>query len=351
MTTAAVRRGFSLIEVAVATTIASIVGLAAISTFAVLLRQMTRLQAEAGASDEAKTAVDALVSELQGIGGGAVRPAMALWVEDADDPAAAARRVRFGQGATTKADRVTFATARGSSCPIVAWSAGAGTAQSAGTGATCCWSALVDDSGFAELLTAPKSLAHVIVVHGAAHRQVVVDQVNATTCTARFRSGPLHPVATNPAADFTGGVAEAVDVVTLYVDESTQRLMRFRERLDINGADVAVDPSERELVASDVFDLQVQLGFDAAPSDGRLDDRGDTTDEWFLNAAGDTMPAGAGPEDLRMLGLGVIVGARIGDPEYRTTAQVVGGPVISRGGRHLRGAMGRAALRNVAVFF
>lgn len=95
-------RGFSLIEVAVAGAIASVVGLAAISTFAILARQMTRLQAEAGVNDEAKTIVDALVGELQGVGGGQVRPWMALRVDDGG----------------TGSDRVTWAVSRGVTCPV-----------------------------------------------------------------------------------------------------------------------------------------------------------------------------------------------------------------------------------------
>ncbi len=48
-------------------------------------------------------------------------------------------------------------------------------------------------------------------------------------------------------------------------------------------------PAASEPVAEGVEDLQIAVGVDVN-GDGVLDDNGDTTDEWFYNAAGDTDP-------------------------------------------------------------
>jgi hypothetical protein len=341
--------GFSLIEVAVAGAIASVVGLAAISTFAILARQMTRLQAEAGVNDEAKTIVDALVGELQGVGGGHVRPWMALRVDDG------------GAGS----DRVTWAVSRGETCPVRDWTSAAATSDGAGT--ACCWLKMLpaaSSSGGTGGLSGSEgegegggtgtgngngsgttvTHAQIVVVLGAVHRQVVLSELDTTTCTAAVGAGPLD-VSTNTV--FTGGVAELVAVQSLYVDHAAHRLVRFIDR----DGDLIEDARELRPVVGNVFDLQVQLGYDGDPADGRLVDRGDATDEWLHNVENDALPATVGSDELRMVGVGVVIGAPIADPTYRTTAQVVGGRVIEQGGRHLRGAMGRAALRNVFVFF
>ena len=102
-------RAFNLLEVAVASAIAGIIAAAAVSSFAVLNRQLVRLQAETGASDDAKTLIDFLVTDLQAVGGGNVRPWMALWVED-NTQATATRNAAFGQ-TTRTSDRITYALA------------------------------------------------------------------------------------------------------------------------------------------------------------------------------------------------------------------------------------------------
>jgi hypothetical protein len=52
-----------------------------------------------------------------------------------------------------------------------------------------------------------------------------------------------------------------------------------------------------------------------------------------------------------MIGVGVVVALPLTDPDYRSSAQIVGSPRIDGVRLHLRGAMGKAALRNIFVFF
>ena len=76
------RRAFSLIELAVASAMAGVISVAAIGAFAHLNRQLVRTQRYTSASDNAKSVVDLLVTDMQGVGGGAIRPWMAIRLED-----------------------------------------------------------------------------------------------------------------------------------------------------------------------------------------------------------------------------------------------------------------------------
>jgi prepilin-type N-terminal cleavage/methylation domain-containing protein len=363
-------RAFNLIEVAVASAIAGIVAAAAVSSFAILNRQLVRLQAESGASDDAKTLVDFLVTDLQAVGGGSVRPWMALWVEDGGDGATAARDANFGQVAHSS-DRVTYALVvpDSRSCPITAMTNSE--IFTTGNAATCCFFQLgntdragYDDGGDMKM--------HTVIVKGGASRQVSLEALNnpatgPTTCSMKWKPGPLagidnkdgddelDPVdgdaASVPNSAFVGGGVSAVLLSTIFLDEATHELMAFEERRAFNGTDVNVEADERKRIAGNVFDLQVQLGYDGNPADGRLVDASSVTDEWLYNATSDALPASVSIDDLRMAAVGVVVGVNVKDSAYRSGAKVIGGNLKNNAGFHMRGGMGKAALRNVFVFF
>lgn len=365
-------RAFNLLEVAVASAIAGIIAAAAVSSFAVLNRQLVRLQAESGASDDAKTLIDFLVTDLQAVGGGNVRPWMALWVEDSGT-ATAARDAAFGQTSRTT-DRLNYALVVPDtrSCPVLSMTGTtSGDLFTSGNGASCCFQLLqdLDHAGFFE--PGPTDLNfHVVVVNGAASRQVSLDTLSLApvgpgTCSMKWKAGPLAGIdnvdgdrlidsidsSITPVTNFAGGSLSAVTIRTIYLDETTHDLFAFEEKRGINGINVVVDPDERKRVASNVFDLQLQLGFDGNPADGRLVDTSSTTDEWLYNASSDNLPTAIDPSDLRMSAVGVVVGTNVKDANYKSGAQVRGGPLRELPKFHMRGAMGKAALRNVFVFF
>ena len=139
------RRAFSLVEVAVASVLVGIIAVAAISSFALLNRQLVRLQAETRASDDAKSLIDFVVGDLQSVGGGAVRPWMALWVEDGADPVSATRCAQFtGCGAS---DRLTMALVVPDSrtCPILSMTTT--DISTSGSGDECCFVKLRAEGG------------------------------------------------------------------------------------------------------------------------------------------------------------------------------------------------------------
>ena len=356
-------RAFNLLEVAVAAAIAGIVSASAVSSFAVLNRQLVRLQAESTASDDAKTLIDFLVSDLQAVGGGNVRPWMALWVED--NGTASTRDVRFGQAGRTS-DRVTYGlTVPGSrTCTIASMTST--DIVSTGSDATCCFFQLqnTDKAGFFDSSATDPNF-HTVIVKGGASRQISLSNLVPATCTMKWKPGPMAGIdnvdgdafidsadaTVSPVTDFTNGSLSAVSIRTVYLNETTHQLLSFEERRGFNGVDVTIDPDERSVLGSNVFDLQLQLGFDGDPADGRLFDAGTTSDEWLYNADSDALPSSVSTDDLRMVAVGVIVGAVVKDPSYSTSAQVRGGAVKTASRTHMRAGMGKAALRNVFVFF
>ena len=356
------RRGFNLIEVAVASAIAGIVAAAALSAFAVLNRQLVRLQAETAASDDAKTLVDFLVTDLQAVGGGQVRPWMAMHVENGGDPGFNARCPNFGQTICGPGDRVTFGLltqSNASVCRIAAIDGTTSVVAGDGAGPTCCLFNMVGRAGYDSRTTphdafpglADLKVHTVAVSPNGLNRQISLEAIDPLLCTAKFKAGPLAGADNAPGliSQFVGGTVSAMRIRTFYLDEARHELVSFEEKRDFNGADVTVAPDERTRIASNVHDFQVQLGYDSdGVTPGIIVDQGNTTDEWRFNVDGDgPFP----PDALRMTGVGIIVGVNVKDPRYSSSAQVIGGKEKVVSGFHLRGAMGKAALRNIFVFF
>jgi prepilin-type N-terminal cleavage/methylation domain-containing protein len=339
------KRAFSLIEVAVASAIAGMISAAAVASFAMINRQLVRLQSESLASDHAKSLVDLLVSELQGVGGGPIRPWMAVWVEDGNAPDVLGRNAAFSPPALPiRPDRVTFATLIPDvpSCTITAHT-GATLTASVGDGGGCCLQDLLDAGRIAGGTT-----AHAFLVLGERHRQVTLDPPSAAACTATVSEGPMSAIDNPPpGGNFTGGVIVTARVKTLYL--TAGRELRVYEERSPGGA-LSIDPGESVRLAGNVADFQLQLGYDRE-NDGRLVDTSDSGDEWLYNIAALEDPAAFRADALRMIGVGVVVALPLTDPDYSSSAQIVGSPRIDGVRLHLRGAMGKAALRNIFVFF
>jgi type II secretory pathway pseudopilin PulG len=341
------RRAFSLIELAVASAMAGIISIAAIGAFAGLNRQLVLLQSESVASDNAKSLIDLMVSDLQGVGGGPIRPWMALWVEDGATPSTRTDTFAPPLPATgVRPDRVTFASliANAPTCRVTAINGNS--VASTGTGTSCCLSTLLANGN----IRGRPDKAHAYVLAGARHRQISLSELEPTTCTAKWAAGPLAPIDVNPEGigHFVDGTIVAARIKTVFLTR-TRDLMEFEEKDGFDGGNVTLSRGEVSRIASDVYDFQVQLGFDLE-LDGRITDTGSATDEWLFNAATDTASSFA-PEAIRMVGVGVVVGVPLTDPDYQSSAQIVGGTTIRGSRLYLRGAMGKAALRNLFIFF
>lgn len=76
------RRAFSLLELMVATTMAIVVVTAATIAIFIIIRALNQSGQSSAADNEAQLVSEYLVSQLQGIGGGAVRPWMAVVIDN-----------------------------------------------------------------------------------------------------------------------------------------------------------------------------------------------------------------------------------------------------------------------------
>ena len=339
------RRAFSLIEVAVASAIAGVISAAAVASFAMINRQIVRMQSESLASDHAKSLIDLLVSDLQGIGGGPIRPWMAIWVEDGHAPDILGRNAAFSPPPPpVRPDRITYANliADAPTCRITAHAGETLTASVGGSGGCC----------LQDLLNAGRvgggSTAHAFMIVDDRHRQVTLDPPSASACTARVTAGPLSANDNPPVGNnFTGGVIAAARVKTLYLTD--ERELRLYEERSPGGA-LGIGDGESVRLAGNIADFQIQLGYDR-DNDGRLVDTSNSGDEWLYNVDAAEDPASFNREALRMIGVGVVVAVPLTDPDYRSSTRIVGGGQVEGVRLHLRGAMGKAALRNLFVFF
>lgn len=340
-------RAFSLIEVAVASSIAAIISTAAISTFAMINKQVVRMQGGSVASDHAKSIIDLLVSDMQGIGGGAIRPWMAVHVEDGGGLRDVARDTNFNMpSGPVLPDRITFATAiPGAPTCVITAMAGDNDLTSTGTGASCCLRALFNAR------EAGTSALQAFLVKGASYRQVAMTAPVDATCTAKFTQGQLYLNDQPQAAwDYVGAELVAASVRTIYLT-ADRELRLYRETESTNGVpENGADENIR--LAGNVVDFQVQLGYDV-DGDGRILDTSSNNDEWRYNTVGPTSHGvpGLRTDALRMIGVGVIVAQPVNDPTYVSRAEIVGSTSIKGERQQLRAAMGKVALRNLFVFF
>lgn len=352
--TAPYARGFNLIEVAVASAMAGVISIAAISAFASLNRQLVSLHAQSTANDSAKSVIDLLTNEMQSVGGGAIRPWMAIWVENGTSTNDSTRDEAFKPPEDIGSDRVTFATLidAAPACTITSMKTSSLVADSVGK--NCCLDEMFDK---ASLEGSGDTLLLAYLVAGKQHRQVALRRTKG--CSAEISPGPLAvlDVVTGaapkaPDAGFVGGRIVATEIRTIFLSEGD--LLMFHQLQNFSSTAPKLVDGTVGLVATNVHDFQVQLGYDEN-RDSRISDDNALDDEWLFNVD-DEAPvvvapsAGFDARTLRMVGIGVIIGVRVGSVSTPSSARIVGGGVITSDEAWLRSAMGRVSLRNLFIF-
>ena len=347
-------RGFNLIEVAVASAMAGVISVAAISAFASLNRQLVSLQVESSANDSAKSLIDLLIADMQSVGGGAIRPWMALWVENGTSTNDSGRDKTFQPPEGIGSDRVTFAKLieAAPACTITAMTSSSVTAESIGK--TCCLDAMFAK---ASLEGSDDTLMLAYVVANKKHRQVALRR-SKKGCTAETLPGPLRALdvpdfsTKEPEIGFVGGQIVATEIRTIFLSEGD--LQMFSQLKNFSASAPELTDGVVGLIATNIHDFQVQLGYDTGP-DGRISDTNGPDDEWLFNVDNEATgiikaSATFDADALRMVGIGVIVGVGVTSTGAPSSAQIVGGGVITSDEVWLRGAMGRASLRNLFIF-
>jgi hypothetical protein len=349
-------RAFTLLEAMAALAIASVI--IAGATGAVM--NINRLLADTGrrtsAWDEAKRLEEFLIARAQGAGGGQLRPASSIFVEDARAtalaPGAACRTIAGLPTctlATQGADRLTVFTQRSDfpQCPVPD-RAGVNIVVGPGSGACC-----LDDAPTANAFEGRQALLvgdNGNVVSIRIHNRTSAG--GSANCSMNAPPGQGAGLLPSVIATAIPGTLIVADAETFFVDRdpASTRPHTLNVWTDLDG-DTVADANEITTVHDRVYDMQLAPGYDGRPEDGKLVDSTNAADEFLYNSAADAaMPASVSVGQLRMLQIAIAVG---------TPSVVSGGnPVlmlnrsapISVPGVYLTQASSKAFMRNLALF-
>jgi prepilin-type N-terminal cleavage/methylation domain-containing protein len=368
-------RGFTLLELLVSTTVALVVVGTATTTIFLIMRALTRSGQSSTADAEAQVALEFLTTQLQGIGGGAVRPWMAFSLQNnaTDDGSDV---VRFAEvpgdvpGAVTVIEplgdgRFSFflvndGVGRCALADLRRDTDGDGFPQPLADGAARF--ARDDFLGHQVILTSPT---------GETWRSVVVDDVglgsDAASCFAAFATNEDGLVANGALRDADNidrdeEGAERLDQWVLgQMTFVRTRTWQTRPLPGASGGALALvetlhdrgAPVERTIFEG-LRALHVAAGYDHAPTDGvlRLEPDG-RDDEWLGNVAGevsrlpdDLTGLGVPVDALRMLTLEVVTALPRGETIRRVPT--LDGAAVS--GPEARASTGQVYLRNLLLF-
>lgn len=316
--------GFSLVELMVGLAIAGVVLSAAVTSVLAVLQTLKRTERQIELDMEAKQVAEFLVMNLQGIGGGSLRPWHGLLLE----------RDWSGEGS----DRLTVLEVDPDldECVVLARAA-TGAVIDVGGGASCC-------------LDASWEHRHLLAVDatGAEWASLYATGMSLAACNLVFPPGNngLGQSKALLGGTFSGGAIIPVVVKRYWLDHTHHRLM-------VDEALPGSNSFHSSVLSDRVYDLQFALGYDASPADGDVVDTRSAADEWLGNHASDAMTAGAlvpaTDADLRMIAVGVVVGAPLRGVSIGTSA--LDGPFRQQPHTLLRSVEGKAYLRNSGLFF
>ncbi len=318
-------RGFTLTEVLMSLAISSIVFAMAMNVLVYLSGSLAGMELGSLASDETALLVEYMTDKLMCAGGGSIRPWAAVWVEDD----------WRGDGS----DRITAAELADTAlqCSVVSV---AGDAVEVDRLDGCC-------------LTLDFLERQVLVTTGPSDdqghwRTGFVENLDLEACVAQLDFG-IVPALDNPpsgSTEWTDGSLAVVNIKSIWLDAATDELVLAEDK-DHDGV------VEASVVADRVLDIQAALGYDVSPWDWRVADTGSADDEWLYNVPGEVFQDSRTPglesarrDELRLVRVGVVVGAPVSSQSGQGVAKVLNGPLRSRSGWILRSFVGTTSLRN-----
>jgi len=393
-------RAYTLIEVAVASVMASILTTAGLSAFVIFNKQRVRIERSATADDTAKVVLQYLIRELQRIGGATLRPWQAIAVEQ--DPECIP-----DQGLPcVRGDRITFAfideRAVFESCTIESLiddKVKFKKLPHLGTQACCNLFRVGQSSPIA-----PSALRNThLMLSSTGAGGTSIEQFravtystegNAETCVFPIlTSGQVRPLSSSCVAGSSGsapehcedgrpadavfdGVFQAnampITVATAYIGCTSGTpgscdgkfedlgLFVFSDRNAGENDVLTVDAADDNFAVSpNIMDLQVALGYDRN-DDGELEESIDGDDDdyagnkspiergdEFTDFARPTAASVDDPRRLRMIHIGVMAAIKVNDPNYTSEAQLPGAPPEIGTALHLRALTSKAAFRSL----
>ncbi|HVK61225.1 MAG TPA: prepilin-type N-terminal cleavage/methylation domain-containing protein [Bdellovibrionales bacterium] len=327
-------RGFTLVEIIIASAIASLLLLGAIQMMSLQTSMQIKSTAKMGLEGDFLLLEDFFVRQIAAGGGNALSPLNSYWVEDN-----CASRSPFP--ACDGSDRLTILTSRDrASCTVTASTA-------AGLG----WDLTINSSGGCCLQNLDLSENQGIVIKSSMYAQVALSNIDEAACTLRASPGPASgndSFINAPPINWAGAVLSAVSVRTFYRKPSTNELHSF-VYTDANSG-------EDRILADQIYDFQAALGYDFNPTDGLCTETEDGSgDEWLGNRAGTDEEIGsddflnASLADLKMLSVGIISGYR--DQGYSGgSLSILNGPARDIDGWKLSALKIKTVVRSQGVF-
>jgi prepilin-type N-terminal cleavage/methylation domain-containing protein len=332
------QRGVSLVEILIVVAISSLIVVAAFTTYTGSYAQYRNSETKSLLSQDTLLLSNYISRVLEEVGGGSTRIWESLWIED---NATCANRAPFGP--CNGADRVNLAILSypAVECPITAYTAP--NVYTINAAPTCCFTAALQGK-------------QVMLTLNGLWSQQYVQIANAATCQITVANGQMsgndNVAGLDPVNGFTGGIMSQMDVQTLYVDTVNNQLLSF---VDANN-NGAIDPGEVSLLADQVYDLQIALGYDFNPTDGTITDTQSNADEWTNNAAGANDALGAGffltatADQLRMIEFGLVLGTPLPATGAGNRVQILNGNVLTNPNSFLQGVLTKVAPRNLGVY-
>lgn len=198
------------------------------------------------------------------------------------------------------------------------------------------------------------SKQQIMLVNNGIYAERAVTKVDIPNCQLTYQDGQAARF--DPATfvtDWSGGTVNLVNVRTLYWDPAANTLNSYTEA----DGDNARSDAETTVLADQIYDFQVALGYDFNPPDGQVSQSADgTKDEWLYNAVGEKPGVGffVSPPftsaSLMLMQIGVLVGAVKANTTYAQTLPLLNGPGKAVPNVNLRPVLVKMAPRNTTLF-
>ena len=197
----------------------------------------------------------------------------------------------------------------------------------------------------------------VVLLKGASYGQRHVRLADEENCRIQIQPGPLamndNVVDSGSAPyDWTGSSLLRVEMNTYYLNSQNRELMKLAYRDKNPSPNHAVQLT----LADRVFDFQVSLGYDFDPADGVVEDEGNSTDEYLFNSRSSVERFGVGhfrdatAASLRMVGMSVVLGSPVAEPQQVGVARILDGPERREPRWRLVPSEAKFALRTLYLF-
>ncbi|MGE0615691.1 MAG: PilW family protein [Bacteriovoracia bacterium] len=356
------RAGFSLLEMMIGLTILILVILASSAILTQTTVGIRRAEIGTSSMELLRGGMQYFIPLLQTAGGNQVRSWVAIGLED--NPTTVRLGLPDGEGA----DRLTLIRLNTAVAPCEiteSWGLGSPTPKIRvrNTAGTCCIGAAQQNQQAVFTRTfsnvynyAPRYLK----TFNALNCEMTIEELIQVPNLADLRV--LPPADVDPLSGFrdgwSTGFVTIVTVDTFFVDPSTRELKRG---IDADN-DGTISASEMTTVLDHVVDLQVAVGYDSNPADGRVVERTDPADRWNdewlgnFDAADTRERRGAGglatalPSDMRAAQVGLIIGDRLVGNGTPTPLRILNGPVRQIPGMSLHSQSTLVTLKNIFLF-